>query len=64
MGKIIAYVIVYIALLCLIVYIGMTLWNNLIPELFNGPTITYKQMFGLWGLCLILFSHPKASEKE
>lgn len=33
----------------------MWLWNWLIPELFNGPTITFWQSAGLFILSNILF---------
>ena len=33
----------------------MWLWNWLVPELFNGPTITFWQSAGLFVLCNILF---------
>ena len=34
----------------------MWLWNWLIPELFNGPVLTYWQTLGLLVLSKILFS--------
>ena len=34
----------------------MWLWNALIPQLFNGPVLTYWQTFGLLILSKILFS--------
>jgi len=34
----------------------MWLWNALVPELFNGPELTYWQTFGLLILSKILFS--------
>jgi hypothetical protein len=37
-------------------WITMTLWNWLIPSIFNGPAITYWQAFGLLVLSKILFS--------
>jgi hypothetical protein len=37
-------------------WITMSLWNWLIPALFNGPVITYWQAFGLLVLSKILFS--------
>lgn len=33
----------------------MLLWNWLVPELFNGPVITFWQALGLFILCKILF---------
>jgi hypothetical protein len=35
-------------------YITMRLWNGLIPQLFNGPVVTYWQAFGLLILAKIL----------
>lgn len=32
----------------------MWLWNWLVPELFNGPTITFWQSAGLFVLCNML----------
>ena len=34
----------------------MWLWNALVPELFNGPIVTYWQTLGLLVLSKILFS--------
>ena len=34
----------------------MWLWNWLVPELFNGPELTYWQTLGLFILSKILFS--------
>ena len=34
----------------------MILWNDLIPEIFKGPTITYVQALGLLVLAKVLFS--------
>jgi hypothetical protein len=36
-------------------YIGMMLWNALIPDLFHGPTLTYWQTLGLILLSKIFF---------
>src|SRR5688572_5537008 len=36
-------------------WITMALWNWLVPELFNGPLITYWQALGLLLLSKILF---------
>lgn len=38
-----------------IVYVVTTLWNCLIPVLFNGPAITYLQALGLLILSKIFF---------
>ncbi|MCK4749266.1 MAG: hypothetical protein KAT15_19570 [Bacteroidales bacterium] len=37
-------------------YLVMLLWNWLVPELFNGPVMTYWQTLGLLVLSKILFS--------
>jgi hypothetical protein len=39
----------------LIGFITMWLWNWLVPDLFNGPAITYWQALGLLVLTKILF---------
>jgi len=39
----------------LLVWGTMWLWNWLVPELFNGPHITYWQTLGLLALTKILF---------
>lgn len=36
-------------------FISMSLWNWLVPALFNGPVITFWQMLGLFILSKILF---------
>jgi hypothetical protein len=36
-------------------YLLMKLWNDLVPELFHGPTITLCQAFGLLILSKIIF---------
>ena len=40
----------------LFTFVVMWLWNWLVPELFNGPVITYWQTLGLFILSKILFS--------
>lgn len=37
-------------------FVTMSLWNWLVPELFNGPVITFWQALGLFLLSKILFS--------
>lgn len=37
-------------------FLTMQLWNWLVPELFNGPAITFWQAMGLLLLSKILFS--------
>jgi hypothetical protein len=36
-------------------YVVMKLWNGLIPELFNGPVLSFCQALGLLLLCKIFF---------
>ena len=40
----------------LFTFVVMWLWNWLVPELFNGPVLTYWQTLGLFILSKILFS--------
>ena len=40
----------------LFIWIIMLLWNSLIPELFNGPELSYWQAAGILILSKILFS--------
>lgn len=43
------------ALLALVSYIVMELWNNLLPEILNVRTINFWQAMGIFILCKILF---------
>jgi hypothetical protein len=45
----------FAAFLFLFGFIGMSLWNALIPELFHGPMLTYWQTLGLLLLAKIFF---------
>ena len=45
-----------IAFLALFTYVVMLLWNWLVPELFNGPVLTYWQTLGILVLSKILLS--------
>jgi hypothetical protein len=36
-------------------WLTMSLWNWLVPALFNGPTLSFYQALGLLLLCKILF---------
>ncbi|TDQ11852.1 Asp23/Gls24 family envelope stress response protein [Pedobacter metabolipauper] len=47
------------ALLALVSYIVMELWNNLLPELLHVSTITFWQAMGIFILCKILFGFSK-----
>lgn len=44
-----------LALLAVFSLFTMVLWNDLIPEIFKGPAITYFQALGLLVLAKILF---------
>jgi hypothetical protein len=44
------------AFVFLVIYGVMELWNWLIPELFNGPVLTYWQTAGLFLLSKILLT--------
>ena len=54
--KVVLLVIVGIALAFGFVLATMYLWNWLVPDLFNGPVITFWQALGLLVLSKILFS--------
>jgi hypothetical protein len=43
------------AILALISFVLMQLWNNLLPGILHVPTITYWQAMGIFILCKILF---------
>lgn len=45
-----------IAAAFLFTYLVMLLWNALVPDLFNGPVLTYWQSLGILVLSKILFS--------
>jgi hypothetical protein len=47
------------ALLALISYVVMLLWNNLLPEILNVKTITFWQAMGIFVLSKILFGFGK-----
>jgi hypothetical protein len=42
--------------LFLVIWGVMALWNCLIPDIFNGPELTYWQTFGLFFLSKILLT--------
>lgn len=54
--KIIGFVLLGILALTAFGFLTMYLWNWLVPELFNGPVITFWQTVGLLVLSKILFS--------
>jgi hypothetical protein len=49
------FVILFLAILSVVSFLTMLLWNSLVPELFNGPVITFWQSMGLIILSKILF---------
>ncbi|SEB21094.1 DUF3106 domain-containing protein [Pedobacter hartonius] len=49
------------ALLALVSYVVMILWNNLLPEILHVGTITYWQAMGIFILCKLLFGFGKGS---
>jgi hypothetical protein len=49
------------ALLAIVSYVVMMLWNNLLPEILHVGTITFWQAMGIFILCKILFGFGKGS---
>ena len=49
-GEMIAILIVALAIIAGIVWISMTIWNNIMPLIFGLPQITFWQTWGLWWL--------------
>lgn len=49
------------ALLALISYVVMLLWNNLLPEILHVGTITFWQAMGIFILCKLLFGFGKGN---
>jgi hypothetical protein len=43
------------AILALVSFVVMQLWNNLLPDILHAGTITYWQAMGIFILCKILF---------
>jgi hypothetical protein len=43
------------AILALVSFVVMQLWNNLLPDVLHVTTITYWQAMGIFVLCKILF---------
>ena len=46
--------VVIIGLCFLVIWICQLLWNAIIPQLFNGPQIRYRQVLGLWILIRLM----------
>jgi len=53
--KFLLFVPLFLAVLALLGWIVMSLWNGLLPALFGFKIITYWQAFGLIILCRLLF---------
>src|ERR1700744_1690167 len=53
--KAVAIVVMVLALIAVLGFVVMGLWNALIPSLFHGPVLTFWQAAGLLVLCKILF---------
>jgi hypothetical protein len=58
-GKIILMIICGIAFVTLVIFVFMSLWNWLVPELFNGPVINFCKAAGLLLLAKIIFGLGK-----
>jgi hypothetical protein len=52
------------AFVFLVIYGVMALWNWLIPDLFNGPVLTYWQTAGLFLLSKILLTGVAPSSHD
>lgn len=50
-----------IALLALISYVVMQLWNNLLPDILHVSTIDFWQALGIFILCKLLFGFGKGN---
>ncbi len=48
----------------LAIFVTMSLWNWLVPDLFNGPVIGYWQTAGLFLLAKILFAGVSPGSKH
>ena len=56
--KIAKFITLAVVLIFVVGFVIQHLWNALIPELFNGPIISYWQAMGLLILSHILFRGP------
>jgi hypothetical protein len=50
-----ASVVLVLAVVAVVSFVVMSLWNALIPNLFHGPVLQYLQAVGLLILCRLLF---------
>jgi len=68
--KYVGFGILGIGFVALAILLTMSLWNHLVPTLFNGPVLTYWQTAGLFLLSKILLTgiapgnHSKSHKKE
>jgi hypothetical protein len=54
-GKGVAILVMICAVIAVLSWVVMSLWNALIPQLFHGPLVTFWQAVGLLVLSKILF---------
>ena len=54
--KYVGFGILGIGFIAFAIFLTMSLWNWLIPDLFNGPVVTFWQAAGLFLLAKILFA--------
>jgi hypothetical protein len=54
--RIVKFVSIGVVVVAALGWVTMLLWNWLVPELFNGPTVSFWQMLGLIALAKILFT--------
>jgi hypothetical protein len=50
-----AFLVLALAIVAVVSFVVMSLWNALIPNLFHGPVLQYWQAVGLLILCRLLF---------
>jgi len=54
--KYVGFGILGVGFIILAIFVTMSLWNTLIPELFNGPVLSFWQTAGLFILSKILLT--------
>lgn len=57
-------IIIPLLLFCLLPYIIVLLWNNIVIDIFSIKAITYWQALGLFILCRILFGSYSFGKKH
>jgi hypothetical protein len=62
--KIMKFVVLGVVGMALLTYGTMWLWNWLIPDLFNGPYLTFWQTLGLFVLSKIFFGFPSGKKHQ